>query len=89
MATTLAHRPRLNTPTYLELSTESLSELITLDDDDREARYQAALELVERIDDDLTRGVRHYRTKGGALLGTLDEVIRAILSDDLLVPEAA
>ena len=45
--------------------------------------YQTALCLVERIDDDLTRGTRHYRTKAGVLLVTLDEVINAILNDDL------
>ncbi len=51
----------------------------------REERYEAALKLVARIDEELTRGVRHYRTKAGALLGTLDEVIRAILEDQLEV----
>jgi hypothetical protein len=54
---------------------------------DREATYQAALKLVARIDEDLTRGIRHYRSKAGLLLTTLDEVIRAILNDDLLLPE--
>lgn len=83
--TTLTHRPRLDTPAYLELSTEPLSELIT--NAEREAAYQAALKLVTRIDDDLIRGVRHYRNKGGKLLGTLDEVVRAILADDLLLPD--
>ena len=56
---------------------------------EREAAYQASLALVARIDDDLRRGVRHYRDRAGGLLTTLDEVMRAILSDDLLVPEAA
>jgi hypothetical protein len=54
---------------------------------EQEATYSAALELVARIDDDLTRGVRHYRNKAGTLLTTLDEVVRAILNDDLLLPE--
>ena len=54
---------------------------------EREATYNAALELVARIDDDLTRGVRHYRNKDGLLLTTLDEVVRAILDDNLLIPE--
>ena len=52
-----------------------------------EATYQAALKLVARIDDDLTRGVRHYRNKAGKLLMTLDEVVRAILENDLLLDE--
>lgn len=52
---------------------------------EQEAAYHAALELVARIDEDLTRGVRHYRNKAGLLLNTLDEVIHAILNDDLLV----
>lgn len=52
---------------------------------EREATYQAALELLATIDADLTRGVRHYRTKAGELLTTLDEVVRAILGNDLLL----
>jgi hypothetical protein len=54
---------------------------------EQEATYYAALELVARIDDDLTRGTRHYRNKDGILLTTLDEVVRAILENDLLSPE--
>lgn len=54
---------------------------------EQEATYYAALELVARIDEDLTRGIRHYRTKAGVLLTSLDEVVRAILDDNLLVPE--
>jgi len=54
---------------------------------EQEATYYAALELVTRIDEDLTRGVRHYRNKAGVLLNTLDEVVRAILDDNLLIPE--
>ena len=54
---------------------------------EREATYQAALKLVARIDDDLTRGIRHYRNQAGILLTTLDEVVRAILDHDLLLPE--
>jgi hypothetical protein len=52
-----------------------------------EATYYAALELVARIDEDLTQGIRHYRNKGGVLLTTLDEVVRAILDDNLLTEE--
>lgn len=54
---------------------------------EQESAYSAALELVARIDEDLTRGVRHYRTKAGTLLNSLDEVVRAILDDDLMLPE--
>ncbi len=54
---------------------------------EQEATYYAALELVQRIDDDLSRGIRHYRNKAGILLNTLDEVINAILGDDLLMAE--
>lgn len=69
-----------NARTYPELIKKStISE--------QEATYRAALELVARIDEDLTRGVRHYRTKAGLLLTTLDEVIRAILDNNLLIPE--
>lgn len=54
---------------------------------EQETAYYAALELVARIDDELTRGVRHYRDKAGTLLNTLDEVINAILTDNLMQPE--
>ena len=56
-------------------------------DADREQCYQAALKLVERIDDDLTRGTYYYRNNDGELLLTLDQVVVAILDDDLLLPE--
>lgn len=56
---------------------------------EREATYQASLKLVAIIDHDLTRGIRHYRNKGGVLLTTLDEVVRAILANDLAAKEAA
>ncbi len=54
---------------------------------EKEATYYAALDLVARIDEDLTRGIRHYRNKAGLLLTTLDEVVQAILDDNLLMPE--
>jgi hypothetical protein len=54
---------------------------------EQDAAYRAALELVARIDEDLTRGVRHYYTKSGRLLYSLDQVIGAILSNGLLMPE--
>ncbi len=54
---------------------------------EREMKYYAALELVARIDEELTRGTRHYRNRAGTLLTTLDEVVRAILGDDLMLPE--
>lgn len=54
---------------------------------EQDSTYYAAVELVARIDHDLSRGVRHYRTKAGQLLNTLDEVVRAILDDNLLVAE--
>jgi hypothetical protein len=53
----------------------------------RNAAYKSALLLVARIDEDLTRGVRHYRTKAGQLLTTLDEVIRAVVANDLLMSD--
>lgn len=50
---------------------------------EQEANYKSALELVARIDEDLTRGHPHYRTRAGELLTTLDLVVVAILSDNL------
>lgn len=50
---------------------------------EREAAYLVALDRVERIDDDLTLDIRHYRNRAGELLTTLDQVVNAILTDDL------
>jgi hypothetical protein len=54
----------------------------------RESTYYAALELVAHIDETLSRGTRHYRNRAGELLTTLDEVVHAILDNDLQLPEA-
>lgn len=51
---------------------------------EREAAYNAALNLVKRIDDDLDRDTRHYRNNAGVLLTRLNEVVTAILADDLM-----
>ena len=72
--------PNHNSRTYPELVVSSQMT-------EQEATYQAALKLVARIDEDLSRGVRHYRDKGGTLLTTLDEVVRAILDNNLLLDE--
>lgn len=44
-----------------------------------EKTYEVALDLVEEINHGLESGTRHYRTKNGKLLTTLDEVVQAIL----------
>lgn len=62
-------------------------ELVPATTAEHERTYYAALKLVARIDEDLSKGIRHYRNKAGILLGTLDEVIRAILDNDLLLQE--
>lgn len=51
---------------------------------EQERTYRASLELVARIDENLTRGVKHYRTRTGLLLTTLDEVVRAIVAGNLM-----
>jgi hypothetical protein len=51
---------------------------------ERTAAYLAALELVQYIDESLSKGSQHYRTKSGQLLRTLDEVVHAILADNLV-----
>jgi hypothetical protein len=53
--------------------------------DDADARYDAALRLVQAIDRDLQKGTRHYYDVSGKLLVSLDEVVQAILNDNLLV----
>lgn len=50
----------------------------------KDATYKTALELVARIDENLTTDRRHYWTRAGELLQTLDQVVVAILSDELL-----
>lgn len=45
--------------------------------------FEAACRLVSEIDRHLSSATRHYRTRAGLLLWTLDQVIRAILADDL------
>jgi len=62
-------------------------ELVVSRAGEKEASYNAALNLVAQIDEDLTRGTRHYRTKNGELLTTLDQVVNAILADNLLLPQ--
>jgi hypothetical protein len=49
----------------------------------KDAAYHAALRLVRRIDSDLERGTGHYRTTDGLLLATLDQVVNAIIANNL------
>lgn len=48
-----------------------------------EQAYYDALKLVQKIEQDLQTGIRHHRTKNGMLLHTLDQVVLAIIEDDL------
>ncbi len=50
---------------------------------DADARYAAALKLVQAIDRNLQYGTQHYYDTQGRLLNTLDEVIHAMLTDSL------
>jgi hypothetical protein len=50
----------------------------------RQDNYSQILNLVANIDHHLTDGTRHfYRWSDGQLLITLDEVVQAILKNDL------
>jgi hypothetical protein len=51
--------------------------------DEADARYAAALKLVQVIDHNLRNGTQHYYDTQGRLLRTLDEVINAVLTDSL------
>jgi hypothetical protein len=51
--------------------------------EDADARYAAALKLVQAIDRNLSNGTEHYYNTQGKLLNTLDEVIHAMLTDSL------
>ncbi len=53
--------------------------------EDADARYAAALRLVQTIDRDLQKGTRHFYDATGRLLLSLDEVVQAILTDSLVV----
>jgi len=48
------------------------------------ARYIAALQLIDVIAHNQRIGRTHYRRNSGRLLTELDEVIVAILADDLM-----
>ncbi len=52
---------------------------------EQEKIYYLALNLLVRIDEDMARDIKHYRNKGGQLLTTLNEVVRVILADELVV----
>jgi len=62
-------------------------ELVVSRTHEKDATYNAALKLIAQIDEDLTKGIRHYRAKNGQLLTTLDQVVNAILEDNLLLPQ--
>jgi hypothetical protein len=51
--------------------------------DSADARYAAALKLVQTIDNNLRKGTQHYYDTRGRLLSSLDEVIHAMLTDTL------
>ena len=57
--------------------------------DEADARYAAALRLVQAIDWDLQKGTRHFHNSAGKLLMSLDEVVQAILNDDLVADRPA
>jgi hypothetical protein len=57
--------------------------------DDADARYAAALKVVQAIDRNLRTGTRHYYDTQGRLLNTLDEVIHALLTDTLALDHPA
>ena len=59
------------------------------DSDKADARYAAALKLVQVIDYNLRKGTRHYYDSRGRLLSSLDQVIHAILTDSLALGRPA
>jgi len=46
-------------------------------------KYKVAYDLVLTIEYTLQKSLYHWRTKSGQLLRTLDQVVNAILMDDL------
>lgn len=71
------------------LATRPLPDLALVPTDDREARYQAALKLVERIEKNLSCSRRrlYWRVSDKQPLTTVMEVVNAMVADDLLLPE--
>ena len=51
--------------------------------------YRRIYRTVVRLDHDLSQGLVHYRTRQGKLIQTLDQMLRAILNDDLRVENKA
>lgn len=56
---------------------------------EREAAGAYALAGVEIISRQLENRTWHYRTRAGVLLVSLDEVVSALVADDLMTAEAA
>jgi hypothetical protein len=73
----------VNLPQLLVNNPRNLKSKAKIDRRGQEAAYRASLELVTRIDEDLSRGRRHYWNRSGILLTCLDEVVEAILSGNL------
>lgn len=48
------------------------------------SHFDRYVQIVAKIDRDLSTGRRHYRTKTRRLLTSLDDVVRAILADELM-----
>lgn len=53
----------------------------------KDACFKSACLLAHQIDCDLDAGRYHYRNRAGELLTTLDQIVAAILSNNLLEPE--
>lgn len=53
----------------------------------RKKVFSTALTLVKLIDEGCITGRQHYRTKQGKFLETLDQVIVAIMEDNLMPPQ--
>lgn len=69
-----------------KMSSEILSPVLPVPGS-KDAHFKSACILVHLIDTSLESGRVQFRTKAGELLTTLDEVVRAIIADELLEPE--
>lgn len=48
-----------------------------------ECAYYQLFEALVALEADMERGLMHFRNRAGRLLTTVDEVVQAILNDDL------
>lgn len=87
MAITIDFENRAQSIAFFEAWGGMPNTVAALKEAEAEERYQAALDLVNAIEPEgASRLAVHWHDAGGRLLRTLDEVVRAILADEVVLP---